>query len=63
MWVHNDSGSKLDAQATVAHWVGYNANSTHAHRIYWLQKRSVSVEHNVKFTGDARTIPSIFHTT
>ena len=22
VWVHNDSGSKLDAQATVAHWVG-----------------------------------------
>ena len=41
----------------VAHWVGYDANSTHMHRIYWLQKRSVSVKHNVKFTGDARTIP------
>ena len=57
MWVHNDSGSKLDAQAMVAHWVGYDADSTHVHRIYWLQKRSVSVEHNVKFTSDAGTIP------
>ena len=44
VWVHNDLGSKLDARATVAHWVGYNANSTHAHRIYLPQKRSVSVE-------------------
>ena len=34
MWVHNDSGSKLDAQATVAHWVGYDADSTHVHRFY-----------------------------
>ena len=57
VWMHNDSGSKLDAQAMVAHWVGYDANSTHAHRIYWPQKRLVSVEHNVKFTGDAGTIP------
>ena len=57
MWVHNNSGSKLDAQAMVAHWVGYNADSTHAHRIYWPQKRSVSVECNVKLTSDARTVP------
>ena len=56
MWVHNDSGSKLDAQATVAHWVGYDADSTHMYRIYWLQKRSVSVECNVKFTSNAGTI-------
>ena len=64
VWVHNDSGSKLDAWATVAHWVGYNADSTHAHRIYWPQKRSVSVKCNVKFTSDARTIPiSIPHIT
>ena len=41
----------------VAHWVGYDANSTHAHRIYWLQKRLVSVECNVKFTGNAGTVP------
>ena len=57
MWVHNYSGSKLDAQAMVAHWVGYDADSTHINRIYWLQKRLVSVECNVKLTGDARTIP------
>ena len=37
--------------------MGYNADSTHAHRIYWLQKRLVSVKQNVKFTGDAGTIP------
>ena len=44
MWVHNDLGSKLDARATVAHWVGYDADSTHTHRIYWPQKRLISVE-------------------
>jgi transposase InsO family protein len=56
VWVHNDSGSKLDARATVARWVGYDADSTHAHRIYWPEKNSVSVERNVKFTSDRITI-------
>jgi hypothetical protein len=36
--------------------VGYNADSTHAHRIYWPEKNSVSIECNVKFTSTAVTI-------
>jgi hypothetical protein len=47
--VHNASGSKLDAQATQARWVGYDADSTHAHHIYWPGKNSISVEWNIKF--------------
>jgi hypothetical protein len=35
VWVHNDRGSKLDAQATEGRWVGYDRESTHAHWIYW----------------------------
>ena len=31
VWVHNSTGSKLDAQATQARWVGFDADSTHAH--------------------------------
>jgi len=30
VWVHNSSGSKLDAQATQARWVGYDGESTRA---------------------------------
>ena len=36
--------------------MGYDADSTHAHRIYWPEKNSVSVERNVKFTSDTITI-------
>ena len=49
VWVHNDAGSKLNAQATQAHWVGYNADSTHAHHVFWPNKNKVSVERNIKF--------------
>jgi hypothetical protein len=50
VWVHTDSGSKLDAQAIEGHWVGYDGDSTHAHRIYLPDKNRVAVEHNVRFT-------------
>jgi transposase InsO family protein len=55
VWVHDDSGSKLDQRATMARWVGYDADSTHAHRIYWPQNHKISVERNVKFTADSTT--------
>ena len=48
-WVHNDSGSKLDARAREGHWVGYDPESTSAHRIYLPDRRIVAVERNVTF--------------
>ena len=38
VWVHTDSGSKLDAWAVEGHWLGYNGDSTHAHCIYLADK-------------------------
>ena len=52
VWVHNPSGSKLDARATQAHWVGYDGESTHAHRIYWHTTNTVSIECNIKFVKE-----------
>jgi hypothetical protein len=52
IWVHSDSGSKLDAHATIMQWVGYNEESTHAHRIYWENKAKLSMECNIKFITD-----------
>ena len=49
VWVLNDAGSKLNVRATQAHWVGYNADSTHAHRMFWPNKNKVSVKQNIKF--------------
>ena len=48
VWVHNDKGSKLDARGTIARWVGFDADSPHAHRIYWPETGRVSVERNIK---------------
>ena len=45
VWVHNSKGTKLDAHGVVGHWVGYNRDSPHAHRIYWLKKHSLSMCH------------------
>jgi hypothetical protein len=51
VWVHSPGGSKLDARAKQARWIGYDADSTHAHCIYWPGTKRVSVERNVKFVS------------
>ena len=48
-WVHNTTGSKLDAHAKRAQWVGFDYQSTHAHRIFWPEKNIISVECDIKF--------------
>ena len=58
VWVHNDKGSKLDARALEARWVGFDRDSTHAHRIYWPDKQRVSVERNIKFVPSMVTVYS-----
>jgi transposase InsO family protein len=58
VWVYNATGSKLDARANQARWVGYNADSTHAHRIYWPSTKHTSVECNVKFVSPSITVHS-----
>ena len=69
IWVHQDSGSKLDGRAAEARWVGFDSDSTHAHRVYWPGKNSVSVERNIKFPPAIATItfptttPSLFSPT
>jgi hypothetical protein len=52
IWVHNNSGSKLDMCATIAQWVGYDEESMHAHRVYWEDKGKISMERNIKFITD-----------
>ena len=48
VWVHDNTGTKLDARSQVGYWVGYE-EASNAHRIYWPGKRTVSVERSVKF--------------
>src|SRR5260370_20436275 len=44
VWVHQDSGSKLDGRAAEARWVGFDTNSTHAHRVYCQRTHPRSVD-------------------
>jgi hypothetical protein len=44
VWVHNHKGNKLEAHRLQANWVGHDSNSLHTHRIYWLERCSISVE-------------------
>jgi len=55
VWVHNDSGSKLDAHARKGHWLGFNHDSW-AHRVYWPKPgkpSTITVERNVYFVSAA----------
>ncbi len=52
VWVHQGSGSKLDGHAAEGQWVGFDAESTHAHKIYWKDRGHVPVERNVQFISD-----------
>ena len=59
VWVHDDGNSKLEGRSKIGRWVGFDADSTHAHRIYWPGKRTVSVERNIKFDETEVYIPSL----
>jgi transposase InsO family protein len=56
VWVHTNTGSKLDTQAIEGHWVGYNKDSTHAHWIYMPNKNSIVVERDVRFVPTNITV-------
>ena len=49
VWVHDRKTGKIATRAKAARWVGYDAHSN-GHRIYWPEKRSVTVERNVRFS-------------
>ena len=46
--VHDTSGNKLQGHSKIGAWMGYDEESN-AHRIYWAEKRSITVEHSVNF--------------
>ena len=60
MWVHTTANSKLGACGVIRHWVSFDKDSTHAHRIYWAKATArqprVSVEWNIKFIAGAEVI-------
>ena len=58
VWAHTLEGMKLDGQSKVGKWIGYDEISN-GHRIYWPDKRSVTVERSNKFNNDDVLFPSI----
>ena len=52
VWVHDDSGSKLDVRAREGRWLGFDVDSR-AHRVYWPRLGTVTVERNVYFASAA----------
>jgi transposase InsO family protein len=52
-WVHNADGSKLDVHMHKARWLSFDID-TRAHRVYWPDSRTVSIECNVYFRSAAQ---------
>jgi hypothetical protein len=56
VWVHDASGTKLDGRSRIRQWIGFE-EASNAHRIYWLDNRSVTVEQSIKFNNNNLLIP------
>ena len=54
--VHDNGGSKLDGRSKVGRWMGFDPDTKDGHRIYWPEKRSVSIERSVKFNFDDEVV-------
>jgi transposase InsO family protein len=51
--VHDAGGSKLDGRSRIGRWMGLDEETGDGHRIYWPEKRTITVERSVKFNFDA----------
>ena len=54
--VHDTAGSKLDGRSSIGSWMGFDAETKEGHRIYWPEKRMVTVERNVKFNFEPEEV-------
>jgi hypothetical protein len=50
VWVHDKSKSKLEGRAREGRWMGFDEQSNGS-RIYWPDKRTVTVERSVTFVS------------
>ncbi|KAI0675897.1 hypothetical protein C8Q78DRAFT_939085, partial [Trametes maxima] len=57
LWVHSTAAGKIGDRAVAARWVGFDGQSK-GHRVYWPERRSVTVERNVRFA--APNLPAPF---
>ena len=54
--VHREVDSKLESHSFIGRWMGFDEDTRDGHRIYWPEKRKVSVERNIKFNFDAEEV-------
>ncbi|GBE84202.1 hypothetical protein SCP_0601800 [Sparassis crispa] len=57
IWVHDTATGKMGERAKPGHWVGFDTQSK-GHRVYWPDKRSVTVECNVRFGEPHAVLPN-----
>jgi transposase InsO family protein len=55
IWVHNDSGTKLDPRAREGRWIGIDDASKGA-RVYWPTRRTVTVERSIYYMREASSM-------
>ena len=56
VWVHDSSGTKLDSRSRIGRWIGFE-EASNAHRIFWPDNHSVTMEQNIKFNNNDLLIP------
>ena len=54
--VHDTSGSKLDGRSKIGRWMGFDEETGDGHRIYWAEKRSITIERSVKFNFEEEIV-------
>jgi Reverse transcriptase (RNA-dependent DNA polymerase)/GAG-pre-integrase domain len=54
--VHRPVESKLEGRSQIGRWMGFDEETKDGHRIYWPEKRKVSVERNVRFNFEPEEV-------
>ena len=57
--VHHDSESKLEGRSRVGRWMGYDEETKDGHRIYWPERRTISIERSVKFNFNDEVVVGV----
>jgi len=54
--VHDKGGSKLDGRSKIGRWMGFDGDTRDGHRVYWPERRAVTVERSVKFNFEDENV-------
>ena len=54
--VHHPGDSKLDGHSFIGCWMGFDAKTKDGHRVYWPERRMVTVERSVKFNFEPEEV-------